>query len=389
MARNLKKGPKIGIIGAGIGGLTTAIALQQKGFRVVVYEQSSQLGEVGAGITLTINAGRVFKALGLGEQLAGLENPTPSIGILDYKTGKQLSYQQNKVIDASEATRQVHRADLHSVLSNALISHNESLRLNHKLIDIEQNTASISLQFSNGQTEHCNTLIACDGLKSTVRQRLFELEPAEFTGFVAWRGLVEQSLLPNINFDPHFAAYSSENKLFARYPIRHGSLINYVAIARKSDFRSESWNEKAEVAEVVSEFKDWHHEVRDIIQATHKDCCMRWALYTRQPLDTWVLDRVALLGDAAHPMTPFYGMGAAMAVEDAFILSRCFEKEKDNLQEALKRYEKARLERGNMMQRMSLERADGYMNSNPSARAQAPGAGLTKIMEYDPVTATI
>lgn len=384
---------KIGIIGAGIGGLTSAIALQQKGFSVVVYEQASQLGEVGAGITITENASRVFNALGLGEQLAALDDPTPHLGALDYKTGERLSYELRDNIDSQTShgavTRQVHRADLHAVLVNAFDRKNGSLHLNHKLTHIEQDQNQVSVQFENGNTDHCDILVACDGLKSIVREQVFSPQPAQFTGFVAWRGLVDRHLIPDIDLNPHFGTFSAENKMFARYPVRHGTLVNYVAIARKPDFKSESWNESAEVSEVVAEFNGWHEDVVNTILATPADRCMRWALYSRQPLDNWSNGRICLLGDAAHPMTPFYGMGAAMAIEDACVLARCCEAEKHNVQGALQRYENARLIRGNNMQQISLNRAEVYMSGDPSSRAQPATAGLGKIMEYDPLTVSI
>jgi len=297
---------KIGIVGAGIGGLTTAVALQQKGFQVVVYEQASELGEIGAGLTISVNAGRVFNALGLQKNLEALGPATPHLGTLDYKTGERLNYElRNNDDDYARygtATRVVHRADLHAVLTDALDPHNDALRLNHELTDIEQTANQVSLRFNNGKIDKCDIVIACDGLRSIVRSKLFSAAPAEFTGFVAWRGLVERDLVPDISVDPHFATFPSPDKFFARYPVRHGTLINYVGIARKPDFRSESWTKPASVSEVAAEFAGWHKDVMNIILATHPDRCMRWALYGRQPLDSWISGRVCLLGDAAHPM---------------------------------------------------------------------------------------
>lgn len=115
---------------------------------------------------------------------------------------------------------------------------------------------------------------------------------------------------------------------------------------------------------------------------------MKWALYTRQPLQRWVTDRVCLLGDAAHPMTPFYGMGAAMAIEDGLVLARCLA-DSVEVDQALARFEKARLERGNQMQRVSLERAETYMGKNPSQRHKPPAAGLQNQMDYNPATVPV
>lgn len=384
---------KIGIVGAGIGGLTAALALQQRDMQVVLYEQAEQLGEVGAGLTISKNAACVFDALGLGSELAALDDPCPHLGVIHHITGDVLAYdprdKEELHSDNVIASRQVHRADLYNLLVNAFVSAGNSLRLGHKLTDISQGLNRVKLSFSKGQVDYCDIVIGADGLKSAVREKLYSAKPASFTGFVAWRGLVERSMLPDIPLTPHFATYSSSDKLFVRYPVRQGRLINYVAIARKNDFLSESWKARAQASEVAAEFAGWYADVANIILATPEGRCMRWALYSREPLDDWINGRVCLLGDAAHPMSPFFGMGAAMAIEDALILARCCEAEKDNWQNAFKRYQTARLPRSNHMQRISLERAESYMHNDPEKRALSPSAGLGRAMEYDPRTAKI
>ncbi len=383
--------PRVAIIGAGIGGLTTAVALRQRGFECSVYEQAAELGEVGAGLTINARASLVLEALGLQSGLEELEHPTPSLGALHYETGERLSYEQRD-LDAyrkkyGSVTRHVHRADLHSLLLQALTE--DWLHPGHELTGVDETADRVVLQFAHGAGAEYDLLIACDGLKSTVRQLMFNAVPAHSTGYVAWRGLVPKDALPDLACDPHFAAYASPDKLFARYPLRHGSLINYVAIARKPDFTTESWHSSAEVLEVLAEFDTWHQDVVDIISATPSQRCMRWALYTRQPLDRWVTRRMALLGDAAHPMTPFYGMGANLAIEDGYILARCLEACPDDPAEGLARYERARLPRGQLMQRISLERAERYMSDDPAERSKPPAAGLEQVMEYNPITAEI
>lgn len=334
----------------------------------------------------------MFEALGLGDELAALDAPTPHMGSLHYRTGELLTYEERDndayLKQHGGVTRLVHRADLHGILANALNKDRGTLQLGSKLIEIEQDSEQVHLQFANGQSDRCDIVIGCDGLKSVTRDTFFEARPPNFSGFVAWRGLVDQELVPQIKLDPHFATYSSDDKLFVRYSVRHGTLVNYVAIARNPNFRSESWRAKADVSEVAEQFIDWAPAVREIIRATPPDRCTRWALYTRKPLDKWVQGRVCLLGDAAHPMTPFYGMGAAMALEDAFVLARCFV-EAEDWENALGRYQNARLERGNELQRISLVRADAYMNSSPEKRALAPSAGLGAFAHYDPITVSI
>ena len=389
----MPRGLSIGIVGGGIGGLTAAIALKRCGFEAIVFEQAEELGEVGAGLTISKNAARVFDELGLGSELAALDNPCPHLGSMHHESGEVLGYESRDPRELNHSnvivSRQVHRADLYDLLVKRVSSDGGLIRLGHKLRDISQNADQVELSFVSGQAEYCDIVIGADGLRSVVRDRLFCADPAIFTGFVAWRGLVERRSVEDIPLDPHFGTYSSSDKLFVRYPVRHGSLINYVAIARRSDFLCESWSAPADVSQVAAEFDGWHEDVVGIIQATPKDRCMRWALYSREPLDKWITGRVCLLGDAAHPISPFFGMGAAMAIEDALILARCFEAEKKNWACALERYQSARLPRANYMQRISLERAESYMNNDPRQRAMNPSSGLGNAIDYDPRTVEI
>ena len=312
---------------------------------------------------------------------------------MHHESGEVLGYEprDSHELECSNVilSRQVHRADLYDLLVKRFRDDGGQIRLGHKLKDISQKPDQVHLRFVAGQAEHCDIVIGSDGLRSVVRERLFSAHPAIFTGFVAWRGLVERRSVEDIPLDPHFGTYSSSDKLFVRYPVRHGSLINYVAIARRNDFLCESWSAPADVSQVAAEFDGWHEDVVRIIRATPKDRCMRWALYSREPLDKWITGRVCLLGDAAHPMSPFFGMGAAMAIEDALILARCFEAEKKNWTSALERYQSARLPRANHMQRISLERAESYMNNDPRQRAMNPSSGLGNAIDYDPRTVDI
>lgn len=384
---------KIGLVGAGIGGITAAVALQQRGFNVVVYEQSAELGEIGAGITVGPNANRVINGLGLEAEFEALARASPHVGVLDYKTGERLNYitrgHDAYMKDHGAVSRLMHRADVHAALGRAFNADDDSLKLNHKLTDIAQDDDGVTLQFENGETDRCDVAIACDGLKSIIRDKLFPTEPPVFTGYIAWRGLVERSQVPNVSLDPHFATYPAEDKMFARYPVRHGTLINYVANGRRSGLTSESWKNQTNVTEVLEEFDGWCDDVVSIIRATPGGLCNRWALHSRTPLDSWINGRVSLLGDAAHPMTPFHGMGAGMAIEDAAVLARCFEAAGDDWQDALQRYERARLTRANKFHVASLERGKTYMSSEPDERKKAPSAGVEDELGYDAMSVPV
>ena len=178
--------------------------------------------------------------------------------------------------------------------------------------------------------------------------------------------------------------------MFARYPLRRGQQVNWVANAYLPEgIGMESWNAWTDVSEVLNLFSDYHDAVRNILKASPEGRCLQWAMHSRQPLDGWIAGRVTLLGDAAHPMTPFYGMGAGMAFEDGMILARCFEAEGDNWQAAFQRYERARLTRANMFHVASFERGKTYMSADPADRAKKPSAGMEHEFTYNAVTIPI
>ena len=383
----MNKDPVIAVIGAGIGGVATAAALKQAGLTTHVYEQAPELGEVGAGLTITPNATRALDGLGVGSAMAALADATPHVGALDAYTGERVDYtprgEQVYLEKYGAVTRHVHRADVHSILLEAWDPGEGTLHPGYALKSAAQSATGIELEFTNGESRRCDILIGADGIKSAVRDALFPTEPPQFTGYVAWRGLVKQADAPDVKFDPHFASYAADGKMFGRYPVRHGALINYVAMAKRATAGEESWTERDDVAQVLSEFSGWHKDVTDIIAATPADGCFRWSLHTRRALSSWVNGRATLLGDAAHPMTPFLGMGAAMAIEDAAVLGRCFGKYAPDWDRVLTAYETARLARGNGIHADSIERGKVLFGANANTEQRSPGFGLDEIYRYD------
>ena len=384
----------IGIVGAGLGGMTAAVALQQRGYIVTVYEQAPALGEIGAGITVGPNINMVLDGLGLEDATESFASGSTTFGTLHYKTGARIRSWERSLEDALKnqgaLTRHMHRADLHKVLEDAFNKEGDTLRLGHTLTDIEQDDSGVTLRFANGVTDRRDIVIACDGLKSVVRDKLFPTEPPRYTGCMAWRGMVDAADVPGVSHVPHFASYPAEGRMFSRYPLRRGSQINWVANAyRPDDIGEESWHAQTDIDEVLEEFGDWHEDVVRMIKASPGGRCLHWALCSRQPLNGWIAGRVTLLGDAAHPMTPFYGMDAGMAFEDAAVLARCFEAEEGDWRAAFVRYERARLARANKFHVQSHERGRIYMSADPTDRAKAPTAGMEAEFSYNAMTVDI
>ena len=186
--------------------------------------------------------------------------------------------------------------------------------------------------------------MACDGVRSTVRGQLVERAEVRFRGQVAWRALVPAGGLPERVTDRASVVWIGEDRHIVQYVLRGGSLVNYVAISLQEEWQEEGWNRPARLEEVQMKFAGWHEDVQSLLRATPAGALYKWGLFDRDPLEQWVYGRVALLGDAAHPMLPFMAQGSAMAIEDAAVLARCIEAF-DDLDVALSRYQAVRRER--------------------------------------------
>jgi salicylate hydroxylase len=286
--------------------------------------------------------------------------------MLHFKTGAVLNFEERGDYYRESFGApfwHIHRADKIDLLAAALPPGQE-IRFAHRLLEVTQEGDEIVTHFDNGQSCRCDVLIACDGLKSPVRQQLFDQAPPEFTGFVAWRGLVPRAALTQHRIEPDFTIYPGPRAMVGRYAVRNRTLVNFVAIAQQPDWQREGWMEPADLDEVRASFAGWHSSVTDMFDAVDPAACFKWALHVRRPLECWVNGRVALLGDAAHPMTPFLGLGAAMGIEDAWVLARCFAVSASP-EEALSRYQSARVARANRVQKQSQQQGLYLLNMKP------------------------
>jgi salicylate hydroxylase len=344
---------RIAVIGGGIGGLTAALSLRQAGFEVDVYEQAPELTQIGGGINMGPNAVRILRRLGLG---AGLDRE----GIRPLFT-HQRRWQDGRTLQRAPLNplceelygaphMTLHRADLLDVIASGFPA--ERIHLGHRLIGLEDRGRCTEAWFENGARITSDILVGADGIHSAVRASLFGEEAPVFAGCVAYRGLVPSERIADLGLAIGSQSWVGPGAHFVHYFVSRGRLLNFVGWTEHDEWNREDWTDRATVARALAAFEGWHPQVRRIIAAA--DTCFIWALFDRDPLPRWSVGRMTLLGDACHPMYPFMGQGAAMAIEDGAALAACILAAGDADPAApLRRYEQLRLPRVTRLQDMS------------------------------------
>lgn len=345
---------EVTIIGAGIGGLTAALALQHRGVSVRIYEQSSQLGEIGAGLHLSPNGMKVLYALGLDEQIEAIRFQPEAIALRHFETGKPFfenPFTGEFIKTFGAPFYGFHRADLHKMLLDAVERNDpDCILVGKRLTALAEDKDGVTLSFEDGSEVHEHVVVGADGVHSTVRTLLHSDPDARFTGHVAYRGMVSvDDLEPNL-VEPKMNLWAGPGAHIVAYYVRRGELLNYVALTEEDGWETESWTTQANKADLAAQFKDWNPTVQTIIDQTQQGQCYKWALLMRDPLPAWSTARTTLLGDAAHPMVPYLAQGSVMAIEDAWVVAHYLAVHPDDPGLALKAYEAARLERTGKIQ---------------------------------------
>lgn len=376
------------IVGAGIGGLAAALALLRAGHRVRVIEKSAALGEVGAGLSITPNASKALAYLGLAGELARIGS-TPNAGSLrHYRTGEDLVRlpQDRSRERYGYPLYHVHRADLHQILLSSVTALDvDSVVTSEEFVDFKEDEDGVLVRCSSGWSENADYVIGADGIHSQVREQLFGPDQANFTGYVAWRGLIPGDRVPSGLLDPPLCMTLGPRRMLMRYPLRGASWINFVAIAKRDAWMEEGWSVRSTLDELLTEFADFEPRALDLLSLTPPDRLFKWGLFDRDPLPSWTQGRVTLLGDAAHAMPPFTGQGAVMALEDAAVLGRAAQA-RGASKTFLKRYESERIGRVTDALAMSRARADLYFGDEPAEQVKALTAGMMELRtlyDYD------
>lgn len=380
---------RISIVGGGIGGLSAALALQRFGYRVSVFEQARELREIGAGVTITPNAMHALNFLGVGERVAREAGPTEAYLVRHFQTGELIKTRANGTdyVERFGATyHQVHRADLHAALADAVLRNDSNcVFLGHRFEALTQDSGQVVATFTNGKTSASDVLIGCDGAASRVRTCVFGDEAVNYTGQVAFRALLPMANVPAGIAKFPFAMFVGNNRLLLHYPLRHRTIMNVIGVAREPRWQEEGWSIPATIEEFADLYGDLHPDASGLIRAISPGALFKWGLRDREPLQQYAKRRVTMLGDAAHPMSPFLGQGACIAIEDALVLGRAFAAAGTD-EEAFGIYENARKDRANGVQFASRQQADELQGvtkrgANPGANADDRGLYL-----YNPVT---
>jgi salicylate hydroxylase len=347
------------IVGGGIGGLFAANALMAHGFRVSVYEQAPALGEIGAGVYITPNSARQLQRLGLMPQVEkfGARVGTKSQYFRD--DGSTIAPVQ--VTDSSgwNATFGMHRADMVELLAGALPA--GIVRTGHRATGFEQDGGRARVTFANGATAEADLVVAADGIHSELQRFVVPPAPPVFSGSVAYRGLVPHAQVPHWPADA-WRMWLGKGRHFLAFPVRAGTIINYVGFVPADQEMKESWTAPGDPDALRQEFAGWDPQIESLLSQVKTT--FRWALYDREPLPTWTKGRLTLLGDAAHPMLPHLGQGANQSIEDGMALATILAQAgRDNIPAALHAYERLRRERVADIQRGARQSGLRYDSS--------------------------
>jgi FAD-dependent urate hydroxylase len=350
--------PRAVIIGAGIGGLTAAIALKQAGWDVSVHERAPELREVGAGITLWANAVKVLRKLGVGE---AVESVAAAIRQSEVRTWR------GKLLIASDFTPMgvrvkapsvgVHRADLQSKLADALGC--EHIKMGATCVSYTQDEKGATALFAEGDEIRGQILVGADGIKSLVRNQLLGNEPLRYAGYTAWRGigLIDR---PEVPLGVTFVALGRGSQV-GMLPIGKGRTYWF---ATANVPQGEGAGPGGHKADLLKRFADWHPAFPAAVEATPDEAILRNDIVDRVPVRRWTDGRVTLLGDAAHPTTPNLGQGACQAIESAYVLARCL-READDAPKGLLAYEQARFDRTASITNESWKLGNFFAYENP------------------------
>ncbi|SNB73996.1 salicylate hydroxylase [Arboricoccus pini] len=357
----MSNGLRIGIIGGGIGGATLARSLERQGIDYHLFERASAFGDVGAGVQMTPNAVKVLRALGLeGALEASGFLPEAMVG-RNGLSGAELFRTPLKASCQAlfgAPFYHVHRADLHAFLIQDIPASRTTL--GSQCVGVREAGSSAIALFADGSSFEADLIVGADGVRSAVRAALWGDEPATYTGHMCWRALVPVEHHPLPFVGPDAAFWLGPRGHVVTYYVKGGAMVNIVAVSESPSWVEESWTIKSSRAALLAGFSGWHEDLVRLFERTDAAEIYEWGLFDREPMAAWSRGHATILGDAAHPMLPFLSQGAAMAMEDAYVLARALAHYSTDVQAALAAYEGERLARTARAQQEARERGRTY-----------------------------
>ena len=374
------------IAGAGIAGLTTAIALRHHGIEVTVLEQAREIREIGAGIQLASNGSLVLRALGLEPAVQAAGVIPQSYDYRDLRTGAML---YAAPLGAEAAQRygaplyNIHRADLLALLQAALPPH--AVRLQSRCERFEQDEAGVRIWLDSGESLRADALIGADGIHSVVRRQLRGEEPAHFANILMWRALIPADRLEGVGLEERGNYWFGPGRTLITYWVRPRKLYSILASVPATEVHRESWTDSGDIEDLRRSFDDIEPRARRMMDQI--DTGFITGMYYRDPVERWSWGRVSLVGDAAHPMVPFLAQGACQAIEDAWTLARVIARSTSDIPAALAEYQQRRLPRAARIQ-SGARAAVKLMHEADPGRVRARNGRWRGMARIDPLAET-
>jgi len=392
---------KIAIVGGGIGGLTTALALSQNSHDITVFERSAGIREIGAGVQISPNAGRLLHSLGLGAAYSEI-SVNPHRVVLrrweDDSIIRATDLDESFISQHQVPLANVARNELVEILGNAVAARvNVTLKFSTHVVKVEPSDSSSEVILADGSSQSFDIVIGADGIHSVVRPCVGGVDKPRFSGSAAYRALVPRSAVEDLPIDVT-NRMGPDRHVVSYFIGRNRSHLNLVCISPEDSWETESWTEQGTMEDLYSRFEGWSPDFLSLLGRIEEPI-FRWALYDREPLDQWGIGTTTLLGDACHPMLPFMAQGSCQAIEDAIVLARCLsDANTSDAASALRRYETARQGRTAQVQTSSLMNRDLFHMVDGKEQKDRdlifsispPGMSILDwVYEYDALTVSV
>jgi len=392
---------KIAIVGGGIGGLTAALALSQNSHDITVFERSAGIREIGAGVQISPNAGRLLHSLGLGAAYSEI-SVNPHRVVLrrweDDSIIRTTDLDQNFLSQHQVPLANVARNELVEILGDAVATcTNVALKFSTHVVAVEPGESASVVLFSDGSSQSFDIVIGADGIHSIVRPCVGGIDKPRFSGSSAYRALVPRSAVEDLPIDVT-NRMGPDRHVVSYFIGRNRSHLNLVCISPEDSWESESWTEQGTMEDLYARFEGWSPEFLSLLRRVEEPV-FRWALYDREPLEKWGSGTTTLLGDACHPMLPFMAQGSCQAIEDAVVLARCLsDVSTSDASHVLRRYEAARQGRTAQVQTSSFMNRDLFhmpdgqeqLDRDLIFSVSPPGMSILDwVYEYDALTVAV